>query len=73
MPSISLLCIYESILRFREIAMLEWVYCIKPNPPQWKDPEDPLFTNTLRHKMVRAMASFLGSSSALGRYHGDVM
>lgn len=71
MPGISWLCIDELVLRFREITVLEWVYYMKPNPPQWKDPKDIPFTDTLRHKMMRAIASFLGSSSGLGRYHGN--
>lgn len=43
----------EGILRFREIAMLEWVHCVKSNPPQGEDAEDTPFTNPMRHKMLR--------------------
>lgn len=43
----------------REIAMLEWVHCIKPNPPQWGGPEDKPFTNPVRCKMVRGVPAYL--------------
>lgn len=46
----------EGILSFREREMLEWIHCVKPNPPQWKDPEDMPSTNSIRHKMERAPA-----------------
>ena len=32
--------------------MLKWVCCVKPNPPQWEDPEDTPFTNPIRCKMA---------------------
>lgn len=25
---------FGGILRVRDFAVLEWVYCVKPNPPQ---------------------------------------
>lgn len=34
------LSVDEGILRHREFAMLEWVSCVKPNPPQRGDLED---------------------------------
>ena len=40
----------EGILRFREMAMLEWVRCVKSNPPQGKGAEDVPFTNPMRQK-----------------------
>lgn len=53
MPDISWLRVDERILRHREISMLEWVCCVKPNPPQRKDPGDMPCINPVRHKMVR--------------------
>jgi hypothetical protein len=35
MPDIPWLSVDEGILRLRAIAMLEWIYCVKPNLPQW--------------------------------------
>lgn len=35
-PHIPWLSVDEGILRLRETAMLEWIQCVKPNPPQWK-------------------------------------
>lgn len=34
------------------MAMLEWVCCVKPNPPQWEGP-DLSFINPVRCKIVR--------------------
>ena len=33
MPGIPLLSVDERILRLRNIAVLEWVECVKSNPP----------------------------------------
>ena len=38
----------ERNIRFRATAMLEWVCCVKPNPPSWEDPEDMFFINSVR-------------------------
>ncbi|KAL6037658.1 hypothetical protein STEG23_020039 [Scotinomys teguina] len=51
MPDVPWLSVDEGILRLREIAMLEWVYCVKPHPPQWEGPEDMPLTNPVRRKM----------------------
>lgn len=48
MPGILWLSIDERILRLREIAMIEWLCCVKPNPPQWEIPEDMAFTNPIK-------------------------
>jgi hypothetical protein len=53
MPDISWLSVDEGILRLREIAVLEWIHCVKPNLPQWKGPKDMPFTNPIRCKLVR--------------------
>lgn len=53
MPDIPWLSVDEGILRLREIAMLEWIHCVKPNPPQWEGPEDMPSTNPIRGKLVR--------------------
>ena len=53
MPDIPWFSVDEGILRLREIAMLEWIQCIKPNPPLWEDPEDMPFMNPIRCKLVR--------------------
>ena len=36
--------------------------CVKPNPPQWEDPEDTPFTNPIRRKLVRGAPAYLKSS-----------
>jgi hypothetical protein len=40
----------KGLLRLREIAILEWVCCVKPNPQKWECPEDILFTNPVRYR-----------------------
>jgi hypothetical protein len=32
MPDVPLFSVDERILSFREIGMLEWIHCLKPNP-----------------------------------------
>lgn len=50
-------------LRHREIAMLEWVRCVKPNPPQRGDLEDMFFVNPIRCKVTgRGAPAHLKSS-----------
>ncbi|EGW01337.1 Friend virus susceptibility protein 1 [Cricetulus griseus] len=61
MPDLPWLSVDEGILRLREIAMLEWIYCVQPNPPQWESPEDMPFTNPIRRKMVRGAPAHLKS------------
>jgi hypothetical protein len=61
MPDIPWLRVEEGILRLREIAMLEWIHCIKLNPPQWKGSEDMPFTSPIRHKLVRGAPAHLKS------------
>lgn len=61
MPEIPWFSVDEGILRLREIAMLEWVRCVKPNPPQWEGPEDMPFTDPIRRKMVRGAPARLKS------------
>lgn len=43
MPDLHWLGIGKGTLRLRDIAMLEWIHYVKPNPPQWPCPEDLLF------------------------------
>ncbi|XP_031204443.1 Friend virus susceptibility protein 1-like [Mastomys coucha] len=59
MPDIPWLSIDEGILRLREIAMLEWIHCVKPTAQQWEGPEDMPFTNPIRRKMVRGAPAHL--------------
>ena len=59
MPDIPWLSVDEGILRLREIAMLEWIYCVKPNCPQWEGPEDMPFTSSIRRKLVRGAPAHL--------------
>ena len=61
MPDIPWLSVDEGILRLREIAMLEWIYCVKPSAQQWEGPEDMPFTNPIRRKMVRGAPAHLKS------------
>jgi hypothetical protein len=42
------LSVDEGILRPREIAMLEWICCGNPNPPQFEGLEGMPFTNPIR-------------------------
>jgi hypothetical protein len=49
----------EGILRLREIAMLEWIYCVKPNLPPWESPEDMPFTSSIKQKLVRGALAHL--------------
>jgi hypothetical protein len=39
--------------------MLEWIYCVKPNLPQWEGPEDMSFISSIRHKLVRGAPAHL--------------
>jgi hypothetical protein len=59
MPDIPWLSVDEGILRLREIAMLEWIRCVKPNLPQWEGPEDTPFTSPIRRKLVRGAPAHL--------------
>jgi hypothetical protein len=59
MPAIPWLSVDEGILRLREIAMLKWIRCVKPNPPQWEGPEDMPFTSPIRRKLVRGAPAHL--------------
>lgn len=59
MPDTPWLSVDEGILRLREIAMLEWIYCVKPNLPQWERPEDMPFTSSIRRKLVRGAPAHL--------------
>ena len=61
MPDIFWVSVDEGILRPREIAMLEWIYCVKPSAQQWEGPEDMPFTNPIRRKMVRGAPAHLKS------------
>jgi hypothetical protein len=72
MPDIPWLSVDKGILRLREIAMLEWIYCVKPNPPQWEGPEDMPFTNPIRHKLVRGAPAYL-KSFVLALFLGPVL
>jgi hypothetical protein len=58
-PDTPWLGVDEGILRFREIAMLEWIRCVKPNPPQWEGPEDMPFMNPLKCKLVKGAKAHL--------------
>jgi hypothetical protein len=51
----------KGFLRLGEIAMPEWIYCIKPNLPQWEGPEDMPFTSPIRRKLVRGAPAHLKS------------
>ena len=59
MPDILWLSVDEGILRLGEIATLEWIYCVKPNLPQWEGPEDMPFTSSIRRKLVRGAPAHL--------------
>lgn len=59
MPDIPWLSVDEGILRLREIAMLEWIYCVKHNCPHWEGPEDMPFTSSIRRKLVRGAPAHL--------------
>ena len=63
MPDIPYFSVYEGPLRLRETAMLEWVCCVKPNPPQWKGPEHMNFMHLIRGKMERRAPVHLKSLS----------
>lgn len=51
----------KGCLNLREIAVLEWGLCVKPNPPQWEGPEDTPFTNPVRCKMVSGVHAHMKS------------
>jgi hypothetical protein len=59
MPDIPWLSVDKGILRLREIAMLEWICCVKPNPPQWEGPEDMPFTSSLVRRTPAHFKSFV--------------
>jgi hypothetical protein len=52
LPDIPWLSADKGILRFREIAMLEWIHYVKPNSPQWKGLKDMPFSSPIRRKLV---------------------
>ena len=64
MPDIPWLRV-EGILRRREIAMLEQLHCVKPNPPQWEGPEDTPFITPVRCKLVRGALAHLTSFAVI--------
>ena len=35
MPNMPWLSVDKRILKHREIAMLDWIHCVNPNPPKW--------------------------------------
>lgn len=43
----------KGFLRLQKILMLEWVCAVKTNPLQRDGPDDMLFANPRRHKIVR--------------------
>ena len=53
MPDIPWLSVDEGILRLRQIAVLEWVQCVKLNTQQWEGPEDMPFISPIRCKMMK--------------------
>jgi hypothetical protein len=57
MPDIFWVSVDEGILRPREIAMLEWICCVPPNPPQWEGSEDAL------HKSYKTQTGERGTST----------
>jgi hypothetical protein len=60
-PDIPWLSVEEGILRLKEIAVLEWIHCVKLNPPQWEGPENRPFRNPVRPKLVRGAPAHLKS------------
>jgi hypothetical protein len=63
MPNIPWLSVDEGILRLREIAMLEWICCVKPNLQQWEGPEDMPFISSIRQTGERGTSTFEGFCS----------
>ena len=63
MPDISYFSEDEGPIRLREITMLEWVCCVKPNPLQWEGPEHMNFMHLIRGKMERRAQVHLKSLS----------
>lgn len=61
MPDIPCLGVDEGILRLRETAMLAWIRCVNPNPPQWEDPEDVPIVIPVDTKMARRASAPLKS------------
>ena len=55
----------EGILRTREETALERVLRVKPNPPQWEDPEDTPFANPVRQQNGEGVPACLRSFGAL--------
>ena len=49
----------EGILRLREIAVLEWIRCVKPNLPQREGPEDTLFIHPIKMEAPAHLKSFV--------------
>lgn len=48
----SLYSVHEDILRFKEIAILEWICYVKPNPLKWESLKEMPFANPIRHNLV---------------------
>lgn len=48
----SLHSVDEDILRFKEIAILEWICYVKPNPLKWESLKEMPFANPIRHNLV---------------------
>lgn len=58
LPDIPWFRVDKGFLRFREIAVLEWVCCVEQSST-WEGLEDTPFTNPIRHKMVRMATAHL--------------
>lgn len=52
-PGVFWLVLMKGFLGHCEIAMLAWVYCVKPNLLPWEDTEAIPFINTIKHTTVR--------------------
>lgn len=61
MPDIPYFCVSDGNLALREFARLEWVSCLKSNPPQWEGSEGLHFTNVIRYKVLRRAPTHLKS------------
>lgn len=62
-PEIPWLSVDGGIQRLREIGMLKWIFCLKPNPAHWEAPGAMPFAPAVRHWLVRGRAADLKSTA----------
>lgn len=63
MPDVPWSNVDEKNPKAQKLGMLEWICCVKPTLPQWEDPEDVTFTNTVTNRAGKT-AQWIGLLAA---------